>query len=84
MQNTTIAAIAAFLMFGCVSFTPTSCDQQAALERKYEVITPKPTDDTAERLNALESAARAAEIEALKQYEQMDYQFFRGDAEAYK
>ena len=38
-------------------------------------------DDTAERLDALESAARSAEIEALNQYEQADYDFMRGDAE---
>ena len=32
-------------------------------------------------LKAKENAARAAELEALKQYEQADFEFMRGDAE---
>ena len=55
--------------------------QQAATERDYALLNPQVADDTAERLDALESAARSAEIEALKQYEQADFDFMRGDAE---
>ncbi|OSI06805.1 Uncharacterised protein [Neisseria animaloris] len=35
-------------------------------------------------ISAAESRAIADVIEAEKQYEEMDYQFFNGDAEAYK
>ena len=71
------AAVLGIQLYGC----DTANAQQAATERDYALLNPQVADDTAERLDALESAARAAEIEALKQYEQADYDFMRGDAE---
>ena len=81
-----MAAIIGGLFFAAVlGIQPYGCDtanaQQAATERDYALLNPQVADDTAERLDALESAARAAEIEALKQYEQADFNFMRGDAE---
>ena len=81
-----LAAIIGGLLFAAVlGIQPYGCDtanaQQAATERDYALLNPQVADDTAERLDELESAARAAEIEALKQYEQADYDFMRGDAE---
>ena len=81
-----MAALIGGLLFAAVlGIQPYGCDtanaQQAATERDYALLNPQPADDTAERLDALESAARSAEIEALKQYEQADYDFMRGDAE---
>ena len=81
-----LAAIIGGLFFAAVlGIQPYGCDtanaQQAATERDYALLNQQPADDTAERLNAQESAARAAEIEALKQYEQADFNFMRGDAE---
>ena len=71
------AAVLGIQLYDC----DTANAQQAATERDYALLNPQPADDTAERLDALESAARSAEIEALKQYEQADYDFMRGDAE---
>ena len=79
------ALIGGLLFAAVLGIQPYGCDtanaQQAATERDYALLNPQVADDTAERLDALESAARAAEIEALKQYEQADYDFMRGDAE---
>ena len=71
------AAVLGIQLYGC----DTANAQQAATERDYALLNPQVADDTAERLDALESAARSAEIEALKQYEQADFEFMRGDAE---
>ena len=71
------AAVLGIQLYGC----DTANAQQAATERDYALLNPQVADDTAERLNAQESAARSAEIEALKQYEQADFEFMRGDAE---
>ena len=38
----------------------------------YDLLNPEQGQTTAERIQELDSAARAAEIEALKQYEQAD------------
>ena len=81
-----MAALIGGLLFAAVlGIQPYGCDtanaQQAATERDYALLNPQVADDTAERLDALESAARSAEIEALNQYEQADYDFMRGDAE---
>ena len=81
-----MAALIGGLLFAAIlGIQPYGCDtanaQQAATERDYALLNQQPADDTAERLNAQESAARAAEIEALRQYEQADYDFMRGDAE---
>ena len=77
-----LAAIIGGLFFAAVlGIQLYGCAQQAATERDYALLNPQVADDTAERMDALESAARAAEIEALKQYEQDDYDFMRGDAE---
>lgn len=79
------ALIGGLLFAAVLGIQPYGCDtanaQQAATERDYALLNPQVADDTAERLDALESAARAAEIEALRQYEQADYDFMRGDAE---
>ena len=72
------AAVLGIQLYGC----DTANAQQAATERDYALLNPQVADDTAERLDALESAARSAEIEALKQYECMiDSELMRGDAE---
>ncbi len=71
------AAVLGIQLYGC----DTANAQQAATERDYALLNPQVADDTAERLDALESAARSAEIEALNQYEQADFEFMRGDAE---
>ena len=81
-----MAALIGGLFFAAVlGIQPYGCDtanaQQAATERDYALLNPQVADDTAERLDALDSAARSAEIEALKQYEQADFDFMRGDAE---
>ena len=76
------AILGGFALAALLGITPYSCEpQKAAVARDYALLNQQPADDTAERLDALESAARAAEIEALKQYEQADYDFMRGDAE---
>ena len=60
------AAVLGIQLYDC----DTANAQQAATERDYALLNPQVADDTAERLDALESAARSAEIEALNQYEQ--------------
>ena len=76
-----MAALIGGLLFAAIlGFIPKGCDASAQ-SADYSVLNPEQGQTTAERLNALESAARAAEIEALKQYEQADYDFMRGDAE---
>ena len=52
------AAVLGIQLYGC----DTANAQQAATERDYALLNPQPADDTAERLDALESAARSAEI----------------------
>lgn len=76
-----MAALIGGLLFAVIlGFIPKGCDASAQ-SADYSVLNPEQGQTTAERLNALDSAARAAEIEALKQYEQADYDFMRGDAE---
>ena len=76
------AILGGFALAALLGITPYSCEpQKAATERDYALLNPQAADDTAERIQALESAARAAEIEALQQYEQADFNFMRGDAE---
>ncbi|OSI16533.1 hypothetical protein BWD09_07160 [Neisseria dentiae] len=50
----------------------------------YALISPQPKDNTKERMRAAENAAIEAQLTALKQYEQTDFEWVRGDAEAYK
>lgn len=71
------AAIGAALILSaaCVS---TSSNQD------YAQISPVAPDNTAAIIAAKDKAAREQELAVLKQYEQMDYRFFNGDAEAYK
>ena len=69
---TAIAAILALSQLGCTKL------QHSA---DYSLLNPEQGQTTAERLKAQENAARAAELEALKQYEQADFEFMRGDAE---
>ena len=77
-----MAAILGGLFFAAVlGIQLYGCDTATATERDYALLNPQVADDTAERLDALDSAARAAEIEALKQYEQGHVDFMRGDAE---
>lgn len=87
-QNALYAFIAMLLfgtaaVFGKYSATTASIPVQAALNR-YTVTNPTATDGTAELISAAESRAISAVIEAERQYEQMDYEFFNGDAEAYQ
>ena len=76
------AILGGFALAALLGITPYSCEpQKAAVARDYALLNQQPADDAAERLNAQESAARSAEIEALNQYEQADFEFMRGDAE---
>ena len=76
-----MAALIGGLLFAAVlGFIPAGCDASAQ-SADYSMLNPEQGQTTAERIQALESAARAAEIEALKQYEQADFNFMRGDAE---
>lgn len=56
--------------------------RQIHVEDYYAMISPPETENT--RLQQIESEQRAREIEYLKQFEEADYRFFNGDAEAYK
>ena len=77
----TMAAVLGGIIFAAIlGFIPKGCDASAK-SADYSMLNPEQGQTTAERIQALESAARAAEIEALKQYEQADYDFMRGDAE---
>ena len=73
MNKILITAIAAILALSQLGYTKHSAD--------YSLLNPEQGQTTAERLKAQENAARAAELEALKQYEQADFEFMRGDAE---
>ena len=73
MNKILITAIAAILALSQLGCTKHSAD--------YSLLNPEQGQTTAERLKAQENAARAAELEALKQYEQADFEFMRGDAE---
>lgn len=70
-----IVAILAISQLGCTK------PQQIAHSADYRLLNPEQGQTHAERLKAQENAARAAELEALKQYEQADFEFMRGDAE---
>ena len=73
-----IAALIGGLLFAAVlGFIPAGCDASAQ-SADYSMLNPEQGQTTAERIQALESAARSAEIEALNQYEQADYDFMRG------
>lgn len=61
---------------------PKPPSENAAVQQYYATITPTETENT--RLQQIENDQRAREIEYLKQFEEVDYRFFNGDAEAYK
>lgn len=73
--RTAVVGAALILSAACVS---TSGNQD------YAQISPTVQDGTMAMIAAKDKAAREQELAVLKQYEQMDYQFFKGDAEAYK
>ena len=77
MNKIFMAAIVAILatQLGCTN------PQQVAHSADYALLNPEQGQTTAERLKAQENAARAAELEALKVYDQEDFEFMRGDAE---
>lgn len=76
-----MAALIGGLLFAAVlGFIPKGCDASAQSE-DYSMLNPEQGQTPAERLNARDAQARAAEIEALQQYEQADFNFMRGDAE---
>ena len=72
---TAIVAILAISQLGCTK------PQKIAHSVDYAMLNLEQGHTTAERLKAKENAARAAELEALKVYEQADFEFMRGDAE---
>ena len=77
----TMSAIIGGLLFAAIfGFIQAGCDESAK-SADYSLLNPEQGQTTAERIQALDSAARAAEIEALQQYEQTDFNFMRGDAE---
>ena len=78
MNKILIAAIAAILAISQLGCTK---PQQISHSADYSLLNPEQGQTPAERLKAQENAARAAELEALKQYEQADFEFMRGDAE---
>ena len=45
------------------------------------LLNPEPRDNQQELINKLDAEARAREFQMLKQYEQADFDFMRGDAE---
>lgn len=86
--KTALCAYIAVMMFGlaailgkCSAQTATAAIQTAS--QQYAQANPEPDDNTAELIGAAESRAIADVIQAEKAYEEMDYQFFNGDAEAY-
>ena len=72
------ALIGGILFYAALGVFPNRCEKA---KHDYDLLNPEQGQTTAERIQALDSAARAAEIEALQQYEQADFNFMRGDAE---
>lgn len=86
--QTALCTYIALILFGtaailgkCSAQTASAAIQTAS--QQYAQANPEPDDNTAELIGAAESRAIADVIEAEKAYEQMDYRFFNGDAEAY-
>ena len=86
--KTALCMYTAVMLFGiaailgrCSAQTASAAIQTAA--QQYAQANPETADNTAELISAAESRVIAEVIEAERQYEQMDYQFFNGDAEAY-
>lgn len=77
MTNQKIYAgfVAALMCFSLLAATAESKD--------YDLLNPWQGISTKQRLNEIDSVARAAEAEAAKQYEQAG-DYFNGDAEAYR
>ncbi|QMT34812.1 hypothetical protein [Neisseria wadsworthii] len=64
--------LALFALFAVLAATG------AAGADDYKLISPQPADDTAARLVQMDAAARAAEIEVLRQYENVDFDWVKG------
>ena len=79
ISKTLLYTIVGLLLAAILGVVPNSCEKANAHD--YDLLNPEQGQTTAERIQALDSAARAAEIEALHQYEQADFNFMRGDAE---
>ena len=87
--QTALCTYIALILFGtaailgkCSAQTASAAIQTAS--KQYAQANPATDDNTAELISAAESRAIADVIEAEKAYEEMDYQFFNGDAEAYQ
>ena len=79
MSKTLLYTLGGLLFAAILGVVPNGCEKANAHD--YALFNPEQGQTTADRIQALESAARAAEIEALQQYEQADFNFMRGDAE---
>lgn len=77
--QTALCLYMATLFFGAAVVLGKSC----AHDVHEEIQTAYRQNDTAALISAAESRAIADVIEAEKQYEKIDYEFFNGDAEAY-
>lgn len=77
--QTALCLYIAALFFGMAVILGKAC----AHDTHGEIQTAYQQNDTADLISAEESRAIADLIQAEKQYEKMDYEFFNGDAEAY-
>ncbi|UOO77962.1 hypothetical protein LVJ85_05730 [Neisseria sp. Dent CA1/247] len=77
--QTALCLYIAVMFFGMAVIMGKSCAHDA----HQEIRTAYQQNDTAALISAAESRAIVDVIQAEKQYEHMDYQFFNGDAEAY-
>lgn len=77
--QTALCLYIAVMFFGLAAIL----GKAAASEVGKEVQTAYQQNDTTALISAAESRAIADVIQAEKQYEKMDYEFFNGDAEAY-
>lgn len=77
--QTALCLYIAVMFFGLAVILGKACanDTHQQIQAAYQ------QNDTAALISAAESRAIADVIQAEKQYDEMDYQFFNGDAEAY-
>ena len=85
IRKDSVAAILGGILFAAaLGIAPAGCDTVSVKNPDYSLLNPDDYQTAAERISAHNAAQAEAEIEYLKQYEQVDYDFFNGDAEAYR
>ena len=78
-KQKTAAGIVAFLMaFSLLAASACDAPPPEAYGRDYAPLIAQIADTTAAKMSAADQAARAAELEALKAYEQADFDAMRG------